>query len=219
MLDDKTARAAGKHIAEPPHPLRIVLASSNAGKLREYREMAAGEAVSIELLANFAEIPAFDESAPTFAENAAGKALHYSRFTQELLLADDSGLVVPALGGAPGVRSARYAGPGATDADRCGKLLGEMAGRQADARRARFVCAIAVARRGRVLLVASDRTDGVLTAEPRGDRGFGYDPIFLFPELGRTFAELSSEEKNAYSHRGKAFRKTLKFLANPSTAL
>lgn len=197
-------------------PPRLVLASSNRGKLREYREMAAGSGISVDLLANFRDIPAFDESAPTFAENAAGKALHYSRYTSDLVLADDSGLVVPALGGAPGVHSARFAGAGASDEDRYRKLLGEMEGRDGNERRARFVCVVAVAREGKSLLVVSDRAEGVLTTEPRGDGGFGYDPIFLFPELGRTFAELTSEEKNAYSHRGKAFRKAVKLLTNPS---
>lgn len=200
-------------------PLRIILASSNSGKLREYREMSAGTGVDVDLLAHFVDFPEFDESAPTFAENAVGKALHYSRFSAELVLADDSGLVVPALGGAPGVRSARYAGPAATDADRYRKLLSEMDARQGDERRARFVCAIAVAQRGKALLIVSDRADGLLATEPRGERGFGYDPIFFFPELGRTYAELSALEKNAYSHRGKAFRKALKFLANPAATL
>lgn len=200
-------------------PVRIVLASSNSGKMREYREMAAGTGAEVDLLASFAEIAEFEETAPTFAENAAGKALHYSRFCSELVLADDSGLVVPALGGAPGVRSARYAGPGATDADRYRKLLREMDGYEDGERSARFVCVIAVARRGKALLVVSDRADGELAKEPRGECGFGYDPIFFFPELGRTYAELSPAEKNTYSHRGKAFRKALNFLANPTTTL
>ena len=107
--------------------MKIFLASSNPGKLREYRELAGDAALDLELLPNFRDIPAFDETAPTFAENSAGKALHYSKFTDETVLADDSGLVVPVLGGAPGVLSARYAGPQATDADRVRKLLHEMA--------------------------------------------------------------------------------------------
>lgn len=200
-------------------PLRIILASSNPGKLREYREMAAGTGAEIDLPANFADFQEFEETTPTFAENAAGKALHYSRFCRELVLADDSGLVVPALGGAPGVRSARYAGPGATDADRYRKLLREMDGRTGEERCARFVCAIAVAQRGKALLVVSDRANGLLTTEPSGEHGFGYDPIFFFPELGRTYAQISAVEKNQYSHRGKAFRKALNFLANPTTTL
>jgi XTP/dITP diphosphohydrolase len=191
--------------------IRIALASSNPGKLREYLELA-GPHIQVELLPNFRDLPLFDESAPTFAENAAGKALRYSRHTRELVLADDSGLVVPALGGAPGVHSARYAGPGATDAERCRKLLSEMEGKEGDARRAHFVCVIAIAREGRALAVVSDQAQGILTNEPRGSGGFGYDPIFLFPELGRTYAELARVEKNQYSHRGKAFRRIVRAL-------
>jgi XTP/dITP diphosphohydrolase len=198
-----------------PALIRIALASSNLGKLREYIELA-GPHIEVELLPNFRDLPPFDESAPTFAENAAGKALHYSRHTDELVLADDSGLVVPTLGGAPGVRSARYAGPDATDADRYRKLLREMQGKEGDARRAHFVCVIAIAREGRPIAVVSDRAQGMLTTEHRGSGGFGYDPIFLFPELGRTYAELTPAEKNQYSHRGKAFRKIVKLLQGPS---
>jgi XTP/dITP diphosphohydrolase len=192
--------------------MNILLASSNPGKLREYRELAAGALLEFALLPNFAAVPSFDESAPTFAENAAGKALHYSRFADGVVLADDSGLVVPALGGAPGVYSARYGGPGATDADRYKKLMREMEGKEGDARRARFVCVIAVAQRGRAIVVVSDRADGIVAKDPHGTEGFGYDPIFFFPEIGRTFAELTPDQKNSRSHRGKAFRKLLKFL-------
>jgi len=188
---------------------KLFLASSNPGKLREYLELALGSGVAIELLPRFGEFPSFEESAPTFAENAAGKALHYSRFTDDAVLADDSGLVVPALGGAPGVHSARYAGPGASDADRVEKLLGEMRGKVGLERHARFVCVTAVAQAGRAMAVVSDLAQGVITAEPRGAGGFGYDPVFLFAELGRTYAELTPDEKNAYSHRGKSFRKLL----------
>jgi XTP/dITP diphosphohydrolase len=188
-------------------PVRILLATSNSGKLREYRELAAGTALEIDLLPRFQDFPAFEESAPTFAENSAGKALHYSRFTSEMVLSDDSGLVVPALGGAPGVHSARYAGPDATSADRVRKLLREMEGKSGDERRARFVCVIAVARQGRALAVVSDCAEGVLANEPRGVNGFGYDPIFCFPDGRRTYAEASAGEKNLASHRGKAFRR------------
>jgi XTP/dITP diphosphohydrolase len=181
--------------------------------------MAAGSVVHVELLPNFSDFPLFDESAPTFAENAAGKALHYSRHTQEIVLADDSGLVVPALGGAPGVHSARYAGSSATDEDRYRKLLREMQGREGGERRARFVCVIALAQRGRALGILSDTAEGVLADEPRGSGGFGYDPIFFFPERGRTFAELAPSEKNVYSHRGEAFRKAVKFLEKSFSSL
>jgi XTP/dITP diphosphohydrolase len=192
--------------------MKLLLASSNPGKLREYLELARGTDVEIELLPNFSSFPAFDESAPTFAENAAGKALHYSRFTNETVLADDSGLVVPALGGAPGVHSARYAGPSASDADRIQKLLREMDGKEGNTRRARFICVVAIAARGRALAVVSDMAGGAIIKEPRGTAGFGYDPIFLFEVLGRTYAELTPGEKNAYSHRGRAFRRLLYFI-------
>ena len=197
---------------------KLFLASSNPGKLREYLELALGSGVAIELLPRFGEFPSFEESAPTFAENAAGKALHYSRFTDDAVLADDSGLVVPALGGAPGVHSARYAGPGATDAERVEKLLGEMRGKVGMERCARFVCVTAVAQAGRAVAVVSDLAQGVITAEPRGAGGFGYDPVFLFAELGRTYAELTPNEKNAYSHRGKSFRKLL-YVISPNNSV
>ncbi len=188
---------------------KLYLASSNLGKLREYLELAQGSGVAVGLLPRFGEFASFDESAPTFAENAAGKALHNSRFTHEAVLADDSGLVVPALGGAPGVYSARYAGPRATDRERVEKLLREMRGKEGLERRARFVCVTAVAQAGRAIAVVSDLATGVITSEPRGAGGFGYDPVFLFEALGRTYAELTRDEKNAYSHRGKSFRKLL----------
>ena len=194
-------------------PVRIVFASSNAGKLREYRELSSGSAIEIDLLPNFEKFPAFDESAPTFAENSAGKALHFSRYTTEMVLADDSGLVVPALGGAPGVHSARYAGPNATDADRVSKLLRELQGKTGEERRARFVCVTAVAWQGRAITVVSACAEGIIASGPRGANGFGYDPVFCFPDGRRTYAEASAEEKNLASHRGRAFRKMIEFLA------
>jgi XTP/dITP diphosphohydrolase len=198
--------------------MELLLASSNRGKLREYRALAGASSIELELIPNFDEFPLFDESAPTFAENAAGKAQHYSRFAEGIVLADDSGLVVPALGGAPGVLSARYAGRNATDGDRVQKLLREMQGKQGEERRARFVCVAAIAMRGRALAVVSDLAKGLIVDEPRGTDGFGYDPVFYFEELGRTYAEASREEKNRCSHRGKAFRKLLALL-NPSESI
>jgi XTP/dITP diphosphohydrolase len=196
-----------------PDSTRILLASSNVGKLREYSELASGCDFQIDPLANFRDIPPFEESAPTFAENSAGKALYYSRFTDALILADDSGLAVPALGGAPGVHSARYAGPGGTDAECIGKLLRELEGRVGHERRAKFICVITVARRNRALLVVSGSADGEIATVARGTNGFGYDPIFCFPESGRTYAELSPQEKNRQSHRAKAFQKLCDLLA------
>jgi XTP/dITP diphosphohydrolase len=195
-------------------PARILLATSNPGKLREYRELAAGTTLGIDLLPKFHDLPVFEESAPTFAENSTGKALHYSPFTSEIVLADDSGLVVPVLGGAPGVLSARYAGPNATSSERVRKLLREMAGRTGDQRRARFVCVITIARQGRALAVVSDSAEGLIADEPRGTNGFGYDPIFCFPDGRRTYAEATAEEKNLASHRGNAFRRLITLLTS-----
>ena len=199
-----------------PSPIRLLLASSNAGKLREYRELARNSPLDVDLLPSFSELATFEETAPTFAENAVGKALYYGRFTDELLAAEDSGLVVPALGGAPGVYSARYAGPKGTEAECVRKLLGAMEGKRGSERRAHFVCVIALARKGRVLAVVSDFVEGLISDEPRGAHGFGYDPVFLLPDIGRTSAEIPQDEKNRLSHRGKAFRKLQAILTNPS---
>jgi XTP/dITP diphosphohydrolase len=196
--------------------IRLLLASSNPGKLQEYRELAQNSALDLDLLPNFREVVEFEETAPTFAENAAAKALYYGRFTDGLLMADDSGLVVPALGGAPGVYSARYAGPRGKDVDCVRKLLRAMEGRTGSERRARFVCVIALVHGGRALAVVSDFVEGTIVGEPRGVHGFGYDPIFLIPDIGLTSAEMSRDEKNRLSHRGKAFRKLRDILANPS---
>jgi XTP/dITP diphosphohydrolase len=206
--------------------VRLFLASSNPGKLAEYCALArAAElalpqpaAIVLELLPGFESLPAFEENAPTFAENAAGKALHYSRFCDGLVFADDSGLVVPALGGAPGVLSARYAGPGASSAERNAKLLEALRDKSRGERAAYFVCAIGLAERGQAKAIVTARVDGEVLQAPRGDRGFGYDPIFHVSALGKGFAEISAEQKNEYSHRGRAFRKLLTFLekAEPS---
>jgi XTP/dITP diphosphohydrolase len=199
-------------------PAKLFLASSNHGKLVEYRVLASASAsslsVELALLPDFDVLPPFEENAPTFAENAAGKALHYSRQKDGLVFADDSGLVVLALGGAPGVHSARYAGPQATTAQRIEKLLGEIRGKTGSERAAYFVCAIALAERGRALAIVTDQVDGEILEEPRGSGGFGYDPVFYFPAFEKTFAELSVEEKNQRSHRGKAFRRLLAALSS-----
>lgn len=188
---------------------KLLLASSNAGKLREYCALAAKchSAIEIDCIPNFAQLSVFPEDAPTFAENAAGKALYYSRFTSEIVLADDSGLAVAGLGGAPGVRSARYAGEHANDAARNAKLLAELREKTGDARAAKFVCVIATAKAGRTLAVVSDYVEGTIASEPCGTNGFGYDPLFYFAPLEKTFAELTEAEKNQLSHRGKAFRR------------
>jgi XTP/dITP diphosphohydrolase len=201
-------------VPAPGKTLRLFVASSNPGKLREYRALAqlAGASVDIAFVPIFDSLAVFEEIWPTIAENAAGKALHYSRLAEGTVIADDSGLVVPALGGAPGVLSARYAGQEASDEDRVQKVLDEMHEKKGEDRRARFVCVVAVAESGKMRGLFSASAEGILLNEPRGHDGFGYDPIFFFPALGKTYAEISREEKNLYSHRGKAFRKALDFL-------
>jgi XTP/dITP diphosphohydrolase len=200
-------------------PAKLFLASSNPGKLAEFRALAQTAApssrVEVELIPGFDSLPSFEENASTFAENAAGKALHYSRLSEGLVFADDSGLVVPVLGGRPGVHSARYAGPKATSAERIDKLLGELRGRTGSQRAAHFVCAIALARQGHVMAVVTDRVQGKILDSPSGSGGFGYDPVFYYPPLKKTFAELTGHEKNLHSHRGKAFRKLLAALDVP----
>src|SRR5215468_3640733 len=146
--------------------------------------MAAGHALALQLLPGFLSVPKFEENAPTFAENAAGKALYYSLHCGETVFADDSGLVVPALNGAPGVLSARYAGPGASNEQRIAKLLDELRNKKGGERVAYFVCVIAAAYQGRAVAIVSARVDGEIPAAPLGTGGFGYDPVFFFPQLG-----------------------------------
>ena len=191
---------------------KLFLASSNQGKLSEFIALANHPSpqfspLELALLPNFSTFPPFPENAPTFAENAAGKALHYSQFSECEILADDSGLVVPALGGAPGVRSARYARPNATSAERNAKLLDEMRHLTGPHRCAHFVCVLAVAKQGRPIAIISARADGEIALAPSGAAGFGYDPIFYLPALNKTFADLPADQKNLLSHRGQAFRR------------
>lgn len=204
-----------------PAPVKIYFASSNPGKLAEFRALAASAvdalsstSFSVEMLPSFESLRPFEENAPTFGENALGKALYYSQLNDGIVFADDSGLVVPALGGAPGVQSARYAGPDASSADRMSKLLKELASTPRQERGAYFCCVIAMVRQGRPIAAISNRADGEILDVPRGTGGFGYDPIFYLPGLGKTFAELTPEEKNVHSHRGKAFRRMLSLLTS-----
>ncbi len=192
--------------------LKFYLASANPGKLREFRGAARARGVRVEPLPRFSELPACVEDGQTFEENARKKALHYSQHADGLVFADDSGISIDALGGAPGVYSARFADPGASDAENNAKLLAELRGFPVADRRAHYVCVIALAERGRLLAVVEGRADGTILEAPRGKGGFGYDPLFFYPPLDKTFAELTPEEKFSVSHRGEAFRKVLDFL-------
>ena len=189
----------------------IVVATRNEGKLREYQTLLLPLKTKILSLKDVSITEEVEESGRSFAENAREKAIAYSRLTDLPVLADDSGLEVEALGGKPGIHSARYAGPAATDPDRIRKLLDELA-QASGTHNARFVCAIALARKGNMLLESEGECRGIIISEPRGSNGFGYDPIFLFPDLGKTFAELTDAEKNLHSHRSHAVAALIKML-------
>jgi XTP/dITP diphosphohydrolase len=194
---------------------RILIATSNPGKLRDFAGAAAPHDVEIASLANFASLPEVKEDRDTFEANARKKAEHYSRYAAgDIVLADDSGLEVDALGGAPGVHSARYAADqphlltnNTDDQANNARLLRELKKVLPEKRTGRFVCVIAAARDGETLAVFRGQAEGLILDRPRGSNGFGYDPLFYFPQLQKTFAQLTSEEKARYSHRGEAFRK------------
>ncbi|PWU02981.1 MAG: non-canonical purine NTP pyrophosphatase [Terriglobia bacterium] len=183
--------------------IRLLCATGNVGKLREFR-MAGGTAIEIDLLPGFRDISPCVEDAATFEENAIKKALYYGQFAPGLLFADDSGLEVTALGGAPGVLSARFAGPDATDEANNGLLLQKL--ENVSDRSARFVCAIALVEGGHVRGVFHGRVAGFISRTPRGTAGFGYDPLFYYPPFGCTFGQATAEQKLKASHRGHALR-------------
>ena len=218
----------------PASPL--YLASSNPGKLREFSAAALARGIRVEPVPGFKSLPVCIEDGSSFEENARKKALQCSAFVSGAVFADDSGFCVDALGGGPGIFSARFAGPDASDNENNRKLTEELARLETAARgsvpaslealseagvgvrpapggtsrrAAHYVCVIALAQSGHILGVTEGRADGVILAEPRGTGGFGYDPYFFYPPLGRTFAELNPEQKYAVSHRGKAFRQLL----------
>jgi XTP/dITP diphosphohydrolase len=218
----------------------LYLASFNPGKLREFSGAALARGIRVEPLPRIESLPACIEDGKTFKENARKKALHYSAYVSGPVFADDSGINVDALGGAPGIFSARFAGPEATDNENNRKLLDELhrvetatpglspasfrtpfeergiapgIKDQSSHRAAHYVCVIALAQDGRILYVTGGRADGVILDVPRGSGGFGYDPYFYYPPLGKTFGELKPEDKFAVSHRGKAFRQLLDFLS------
>jgi XTP/dITP diphosphohydrolase len=198
---------------------RILVASSNKGKLRDFAAAASFHGIEIASIPQFDSLREVIEDRPTFEGNAEKKAEFYSLHTSgEAVLADDSGLAVDALNGAPGVYSARYASspehPNATDTDNNAKLLRELANVPDPERTARFVCVIAVARNGQTLATFRGEAEGIILHEPRGSAGFGYDPLFFFPRLDKTFAELTTEDKATVSHRGQAFRQMLHWADN-----
>ena len=186
----------------------LLVATHNAGKLAELRNLLRDAPYALASLADVGIDADVEETGATLEENAALKAATYARLSGLPTLADDSGLEVDALGGAPGVYSARYAGAGAgaSDADRIAKLLANLASRKPPWT-ARFRCVIAIARHGGAPDLHAGVCEGVIIPKPRGENGFGYDPVFLLPEYGKTMAELSDAEKNRVSHRGRAARR------------
>jgi XTP/dITP diphosphohydrolase len=198
--------AALKFKAKTGHR-RIVIATHNPGKLREMETLLAPLRFKILSLKDFPEIPPVVEDGATFDENAEKKAKTVADITGLPAVADDSGLMVEALGGRPGVFSSRFAGEKTTDRQKCERLLQEMAGIPEGQRKAAFVCALAIALpKGKVKIV-EEKCRGRISFAPRGGYGFGYDPIFFLPECGKTMAELEPEVKNQISHRGRAMNK------------
>jgi XTP/dITP diphosphohydrolase len=196
------------------------VATSNPGKLRDFAGAAAPLGITIATIPHFSSLPEVVEDGTTFEENARKKAEAYSlAVPMELVMADDSGLEIDALGGAPGVHSARYAATEPHEAERNmddaannAQVLRELEGIPDSQRTARFVCVLAVARDGRALHTCSGTAEGIILKAPRGENGFGYDPLFFFPAIQQTFAELTAVEKARYSHRGAAFRALLEWL-------
>lgn len=203
---------------------RVFIATSNPGKLRDFAGAAGAFGIEIAAIPNFSALPAVIEDGKTFEANARKKAEFYSRHVPDaIVLADDSGLEVDALDGAPGVHSARYAAelPHAANSNtedeaNNRRLLRELKSFPPEKRAAQFVCVIAAARNGETLAVFRGHAKGMILDAPRGHNGFGYDPLFYFPPIHKTFAELEPEEKGQYSHRGAAFREFLSWYSTVS---
>jgi XTP/dITP diphosphohydrolase len=199
---------------------QVLIATSNPGKLRDFAGAARPHGIEIAGIPNFSSLPTPVEDGTTFEENARKKAEEYSRYVPgEIVVADDSGLEIDALNGAPGVHSARYAAEqphladeNTDDHQNNARVLRELKGVPAEKRTGRFVCVLAAARDGKTLASFRGKAEGVILDGPRGTNGFGYDPLFYFPQIQKTFAELPAEEKAKYSHRGAAFRQFLDWL-------
>jgi XTP/dITP diphosphohydrolase len=209
---------------------RVVIATSNSGKLRDFAGAAVQHGVEIAGIPGFSSLPAVVEDGLTFEANARKKAKEYSRHVPGgMVVADDSGLEIDALNGAPGVHSARYAAPdlqnkqphqadaNTDDKANNARVLRELHGVPPDARTARFVCVLAAARDGKTLATFRGTAEGIILDAPRGANGFGYDPLFYFPQIQKTFAELTAEEKSKYSHRGAAFGQLLQWISTSRT--
>jgi XTP/dITP diphosphohydrolase len=193
--------------------IELLIATKNAGKIREIQQLLGDLPVTLRSLNDFPAVSEPEENGQTFAENAALKARFYSQHANMWSLADDSGLEVEALGGAPGIFSARYAGENASDAVRIDKLLSELDDSGNENRRARFVCSMAVAdEKGEIRFIAEGACNGTITTQSRGKNGFGYDPVFVPEGFAETFGELSGAIKQQISHRARAVNKIIEYL-------
>jgi XTP/dITP diphosphohydrolase len=193
--------------------MKLVLATRNPGKVRELSQLLSPLGYEVLSLEHFPGVPEVVEDGATFRDNAVKKATAVARHTGQLALADDSGLEVDYLGGAPGVHSARFAGEGHDDRANNEKLLRLLAGVPPEKRTARFRCVVAVATPEGKVLTTEGTCEGIIAEEPRGEGGFGYDPLFYVPSCGKTFAELEPEVKNRISHRGRALALMREILA------
>ena len=191
---------------------QLLVATTNPGKAKEIKKLLAGLNIRIESLSDYPDLGQFEEKGSTFEENSRGKAMFYSQKYPGLVLAEDSGLEVEALQGKPGVFSARFSGPRATNEKNIKKLLKLMKNIPDRERKARFMCVVSLARQGKILKVYRGELKGRILPEPRGQNGFGYDPVFFYPPFRKTLAELTTEEKNKISHRGRALKKMRAYL-------
>lgn len=190
----------------------LIIATKNPGKVREIRKALKGLGLRIHSLNDFSDVPEIEEDGKSFTENALKKARFYSKYSGKLIIADDSGLEVDALKGLPGIYSARYAGERASNRENNRKLLREMEGVPLSKRGARFKCAMAIVSNEGKEVVAEGSCKGRIGIKEVGKKGFGYDPLFILPQCGKTMAQLSLSEKNRISHRGKALKKLIKII-------
>ena len=192
--------------------MKILLATRNQGKIREQEKLMAGSGIEVVGLDPWPDLPAPEEPGPSFLDNAVVKALYYHEATGLPSVGEDSGLEVDALGGEPGVYSARWMGEDTPYEVKTARLLEKLAGLSSEKRTARYVCAVSLADRGKILFQAVETVEGRIAEAPRGRGGFGYDPVFFYPPYGKTMAEATPEEKNRVSHRGKAMARLRDFL-------
>jgi XTP/dITP diphosphohydrolase len=191
---------------------KLLLATTNQGKTKEIKYSLESLPVRVFSLHDLKAQSFFEEKGHTFLANARGKSLFYSQEWEDMILGEDSGLEVDYLDGAPGIISARFSGPGATDEKNIHKILGLLTDVPPESRKAKFVSCMVLSRQGEILTIIQEEVQGFITTEKKGQSGFGYDPIFFYPPLQKTFAELSPEEKNEVSHRGRALKRLRTYL-------